>query len=71
MTAVELLFKQLETNVMWTDRAKKLVEQAKEMETKEKLKHQLFIGKVSDVIGVEKTIKLLKETLKETLNEIK
>jgi hypothetical protein len=34
---------------------------------KEKLKHQLFIGKVSDVIGFEKTIELLKEVN----NEIK
>jgi hypothetical protein len=39
----------------------KLVEQAKEMEKKEKLKHQLFIGKVSDIIGFDKTLELLKE----------
>ena len=37
------------------------VEQAKEMELKEKAKRQLFIGKVSEIIGVEKTIELLKE----------
>jgi hypothetical protein len=35
--------------------------QAKEMEKKEKLKYQLFIGKVSEIIGDEKTIKLLRE----------
>jgi hypothetical protein len=33
----------------------------KEMETKEKLKHQLFIGKVSEIIGAEKTVELLKQ----------
>ena len=36
-------------------------EQAKEMELKEKAKKQLFIGKVSEIIGAEKTIELLKE----------
>ena len=36
-------------------------EQAKEMEKKENLKRQLFIGKVSEIIGAEKTIELLKE----------
>jgi hypothetical protein len=40
-----------------------LVEQAKEMEKKEKLKRQLFIGKVSDIIGFKKTVELWKETL--------
>ena len=35
--------------------------QAKEIEKKEKLKHQLFIGKVMEIIGDEKTIKLLRE----------
>ena len=43
------------------------VEQAKEMELKEKAKKQLFIGKVSEIIGAEKTIELLKEVN----NEIK
>ena len=42
-----------------------IIEKAKEMEKEEKLKHQLFIGKVSDVIGFEKTIELLKEVNKE------
>ena len=28
---------------------------------KEKLKYQLFIGKVSEIIGIEKTLELLKE----------
>jgi len=43
----------------------RIFKHAKEMETKEKLKHQLFIGKVSDVIGFEKTIELLKEVNEE------
>ena len=30
-------------------------------EKKQKLVHQLFIGKVADVIGIEKTTELLKE----------
>jgi len=38
-----------------------IIKQAKEMEKQQKLKHQLFIGKVSDIIGFEKTIELLKE----------
>ena len=37
------------------------INQAKEMEKKKKLKHQLFIGKVSDVIGFDKTLELLRE----------
>ncbi len=36
---------------------------------KEKLIHQLFIGKVSDVIGVDKTSMLLKEA-KDSINGI-
>ena len=35
--------------------------EAKEMEKKEKLKHQLFIGKVTDIIGFDKTLELLRE----------
>ena len=38
-----------------------IIKQAKEMEKKKKLKHQLFIGKVSDIIGFDKTLELLKE----------
>lgn len=36
-------------------------EQAKEMEKNQKLKYQLFIGKVSEIIGDKKTIELLRE----------
>lgn len=32
------------------------------MENKEKLVYQLFIGKISDIIGFEKTIQLLNES---------
>jgi hypothetical protein len=32
MTAVEWLLEHLERNIMWTDKAKKIAEQAKEME---------------------------------------
>jgi hypothetical protein len=39
----------------------KLVEQAKKMEKEQKLKYQLFIGKVIEIIGDKKTIELLKE----------
>ncbi len=43
------------------------IEQAKEIEKKEKLKHQLFIGKVSEIIGSRKTLKLLKEVNNEII----
>lgn len=36
------------------------------MTEKEKLKYQLFIGKVSEVIGIERTVELLKQSEEET-----
>jgi hypothetical protein len=39
----------------------KAVEQAKEMESKEKTRNQLFIDKVADIIGFDKTLELLRE----------
>ena len=39
------------------------LEQAKAIEKIEKLKRQLFIGKVSEIIGMDKTIELLKECI--------
>jgi hypothetical protein len=36
-------------------------DKAEEMEKIEKLKRQLFIGKVQEIIGFEKTIELLRE----------
>ena len=44
---------------------KSILDQAKKMETKNKLERQLFIGKVSEIIGFEKTVELLKEAKKE------
>ena len=44
---------------------KQVFEQAKEMESKEKLKHQLFIGKVNEILGFDKTVELLKQCNKE------
>jgi hypothetical protein len=38
-----------------------LFNEAKEIENNEKLKYQLFIGKVMEIIGYETTIELLKE----------
>jgi hypothetical protein len=38
-----------------------LFNEAKEIQNNEKLKYQLFIGKVMEIIGDEKTIKLLRE----------
>lgn len=81
MTAVEWLFEQLtevdykcinktflqNNNSLAGYKLRELFEQAKEMEKKEKAKKQLFIGKVSEIIGAEKTIELLKEVN----NEIK
>ena len=63
MTAVEWLFENLNIYVLSEDMKAeiKIFEQAKEIETKEKLKHQLFIGKVSELIGFEKTVELLKQ----------
>lgn len=42
-----------------------LFQQSKEMENNAKLRNQLFIGKISEIIGIEKTIELLKECYKE------
>ena len=41
----------------------KRFEQSKEMENIEKLKLQLFMGKVSEIIGMDKTIELWKECI--------
>ena len=35
------------------------------MENKNKLEKQLFIGKISEIIGFEKTVELLKEAKQE------
>jgi hypothetical protein len=59
VTAVEWLAEHL-CNEMNFDYWK-AVEKAKEMESKEKLKHQLFIGKVTEILGFDKTVELLKQ----------
>jgi hypothetical protein len=57
-TAVEWLVERLAENGILHSSD---INQAKQMEQLEKLKHQLFIGKVSDEIGFNKTVELLKE----------
>lgn len=39
-----------------------LMNQAKSMDVKQKLEKQLFIGKVCEIIGFDKTLELLKES---------
>jgi hypothetical protein len=46
---------------LWSIQTYEAHKQAKEMEKEQKLKYQLFIGKVSEIIGDEKTFELLKE----------
>ena len=64
MTGVEFLLHQI-IGMRWlglTIEEKQIVyEKAKAIENKERLKNQLFIGKVSDIVGEDTTIQLLKE----------
>lgn len=61
-TAVEWLVEQFNTTINYTLEEYQLkIEQAKAMEKKEKLKHQLFIGKVTEILGFDKTVELLKQ----------
>jgi putative heme degradation protein len=66
-TAVEWLVSNLD--IIWEEKIIDLVEQAKakELEKMEfyknkQLKYQLFIGKVTEILGYEKTIELLRES---------
>lgn len=59
------LLEHLEPNILWTDKAKKISEQAKEMEKKEEMKKHLLLGKVSEIIGFKKTIELWEEVINE------
>ena len=43
-------------------------EQAKEMESKQRFEHQLFIGKVTCIIGFNKTLELINESKLEILS---
>ena len=65
MTAIEWLVTEIDPNILVTEKVKLAIEKAKKMEIKEKLKYQLYIGKVSDVIGFEKALNLLKEVNEE------
>jgi hypothetical protein len=68
-TAVEWLAQQVKNNIHHTIKIPlEYFEQAKEMEKQEKLTQQLFIGKVSEIIGFSKTVELLKEC-KETFKK--
>ena len=67
MSLIKSVVEDLDAYIIWTDKSKNIFKQYKEMELKEKSKKELFIGKVSEIIGAEKTIELLKEVN----NEIK
>lgn len=60
-TAVEWLQQALMTKEDADNYNQWAFHKAKEMESKEKLKHQLFIGKVTEILGFDKTVELLKE----------
>ena len=61
-TALEWLYEEFtKTNYLTEDEFYMIFNQAKEMERKERLKYQLFIGKVDEIVGFDKTLELLKE----------
>lgn len=64
-SAVEWFVTEIDLHILVTEKVKLAFKKAKEMETKEKSKHQLFLGKVSEVIGFEKTVELLKQVNEE------
>jgi hypothetical protein len=67
-TAVEWFAKELDENKDKTyKQLESIFDQAKAMERKERLKHQLFIGKVAEILGFDKTVELLKECKNEIL----
>jgi hypothetical protein len=73
-TAVEWLLENLITEPFSEEHFKynnECWDKAEEMEKKEKLKYQLFIGKVMEIIGDEKTIKLLRECYETFKSEYK
>lgn len=59
-TAVEWLEDKIQSDMTFME-ILGLINQAKAMETKERLKHQLFIGKVTEILGFDKTVELLKQ----------
>jgi hypothetical protein len=58
---IEKLKGKISTGEMLNKLSTVLIE-AKKMEKKQKLEKQLFIGKVSEIIGFDKTLELLKES---------
>jgi hypothetical protein len=61
-TAVEWFFNALIENQDKTHKQIELIfEQAKAMESKERLKYLLLIGKITEILGFDKTVELLKE----------
>jgi hypothetical protein len=58
---IEKLKGKISTGEMLNKLSTVLIE-AKKMEKKEKLERQLFIGKVCEIIGFDKTLELLKES---------
>jgi hypothetical protein len=68
-TAVEWLQERISIGLTYEQEVlfEGLFDQAKEIEKKEKLKHQLFIGKVAEIFGFDKTLELLKECKNEIL----
>ena len=67
-TAVEWFAKELDENKDKTyKQLESIFDQAKAMERKERLKYQLFIGKVTEIMGFDKTLELLKECNNEIL----
>ncbi len=64
-TAVEWLQEALSLTFQQEMQFEGLFQQAKEMEKTEKMRNQLFIGKIHEVLGFDKTIELLQECYKE------
>jgi hypothetical protein len=67
LSPVEWLVSNLD--IIWEEKIIDLVEKAKEMELEKMefyknkhLKYQLFIGKVTEILGDQKTIELLRES---------
>jgi hypothetical protein len=61
-TAVEWFEDQVGHNsLMGLKEFNEIFEKAKAMERKERLKYQLFIGKVTEILGFDKALELLKE----------
>ena len=68
-SAVEWLVEQIRNNKFVTASEQiQVIEQAKEMESEQIFEHQLFIGKVTCIIGFDKTLELINESKLEILS---